>query len=311
MWTKLKLSTLQPDKMLINIQNIHIQSLPGLSAHGIQTDILRLDLVHPVVSGNKWFKLKYYLEEARAQDAACLVSFGGAYSNHIVALAYAAHMNGCSSKGFIRGDEGTALSSTLQEASSYGMELVFIDRNRYRDKDAIIQAYHQPGYYWIPEGGYGILGAKGAADILSVADVSSYSHIVCATGTGTMMAGLLLAAQPHQKITGISVLKNHLSVADEIRTLIGESARTDFECIHGYDFGGYAKHPEPLLSFMRELWNKEQLPTDIVYTAKLCYAVKELVVKQHFPVNSKLLLIHSGGLQGNRSLPPGSLPFQE
>ena len=126
--------------MLINIQNIHIQPLPGLSVNHIQTDILRLDLLHPVISGNKWFKLKYYLEEAREQGASCLTSFGGAYSNHIVALAYAAQGNGFASKGFIRGDKEITLSSTLQEASSYGMELVFIDRNRYRDKDAIIQA---------------------------------------------------------------------------------------------------------------------------------------------------------------------------
>ncbi|HCL05621.1 MAG TPA: 1-aminocyclopropane-1-carboxylate deaminase [Chitinophagaceae bacterium] len=295
--------------MLINIQNIHIQPLPGLSAANIQTDILRLDLVHPIVSGNKWFKLKYYLEEAKTKGAGCVASFGGAYSNHIVALAYAAKMNGFTSKGFIRGDEETTLSSTLQEAKSYGMELVFIDRNQYKDKTSIIKAYDQPAYYWIPEGGYGILGAKGAADILSVADSSCYSHILCATGTGTMMSGLILAAQPHQKIIGISVLKNHVSIAEEIKALTGHTTTARFECIHGYDFGGYAKHPESLLTFMYELWNKEQLPTDIVYTAKLCYAVKELISKQFFPANSKLLLIHSGGLQGNRSLAEGSLPF--
>lgn len=295
--------------MLINIQNIHIQSLPGLSAHGIQTDILRLDLVHPVISGNKWFKLKYYIEEARRQDSNCLASFGGAYSNHIVALAYAAQINGFASMGFIRGDEETTLSSTLQEAKSYGMELIFIARNEYRDKAGIIKQYHQPHYYWIPEGGYGILGTKGAADILSVADCSAYTHILCATGTGTMMSGLILAAQPHQKIIGISVLKNHVSIVDEIKTLMGASVGTDFECIHGYDFGGYAKHPASLLTFMRDLWATDQLPTDIVYTAKLCYAVKELVSTSFFPANSRLLLIHSGGLQGNRSLAPGNLPF--
>lgn len=297
--------------MLINIQNIHIQSLPSLSANGIQTDILRLDLVHPIISGNKWFKLKYYLEEARTQDSSCVASFGGAYSNHIVALAYAAQINGFASIGFIRGDEATTLSSTLQEASSYGMKLIFIDRHAYRDKATVIKQYHQPGYYWIPEGGYGILGAKGAADILSVADCNSYTHIICATGTGTMMSGLILAAQPHQKIIGISVLKNHVSIADEIKALIGASVGTDFECIHGYDFGGYAKHPESLLNFMRALWTTDQLPTDIVYTAKLCYAVKELVSTSYFPANSRLLLIHSGGLQGNRSLPSGSLPFNQ
>jgi len=297
--------------MLINIQNIHIQPLPGLSGDTIQTDILRLDLVHPIVSGNKWFKLKYYLEEAREQGAECLVSFGGAYSNHIVALAYAAKMKGFASKGFIRGDESTALSPTLLEAKSYGMDFIFIDRNAYRNKETIIQTHDQSGWYWIPEGGYGVAGAKGAADILSVADCSSYSHIICATGTGTMMGGLIMAAQAHQKVIGISVLKNHLSIVEEIKQLLQGPTAADVECVHGYDFGGYAKHPAALLAFMHALWNTDQLPTDIVYTAKLCYAVKDLIAKQYFPSNSKLLLIHSGGLQGNRSLDPGSLPFQQ
>lgn len=295
--------------MLINIQNIHIQPLSGLSEGTIQTDILRLDLIHAVVSGNKWFKLKYYLREAAAENAHCLVSFGGAYSNHIVALAYAAQMNGFASKGFIRGDQTTALSSTLQEARAYGMELVFVDRLQYRNKTAIINTHHQPGYYWIPEGGYGILGVKGAADVLSVADCSSYTHILCATGTGTMMSGLIMAAKSHQKIIGISVLKNHLSITQEITKLLPSPTHANFECIHGYDFGGYAKHPAALLSFMREMWANDHLPTDIVYTAKLCYAARALMNQAFFPNHSKLLLIHSGGLQGNRSLPAESLPF--
>lgn len=295
--------------MLINIQNIHIQSLQSLSADYIQTDILRLDLIHPVISGNKWFKLKYYLEDAIQQNATCLVSFGGAYSNHIVALAFVAQMNGFASKGFIRGDENMPLSSTLLEAKSYGMELIFIDRNQYRNKDFIMQEYNLPGWYWIPEGGYGILGAKGAADILSVSDCISYSHILCATGTGTMISGLIMAAQPQQTIIGISVLKNHASITEEITQLLPYSSNTGFDCVHGYHFGGYAKHTDKLLSFMREIWHTDHLPTDIVYTSKLCYAVRDLIQKQYFPDNSKLLLIHSGGLQGNRSLPDKTLPF--
>ena len=295
--------------MLINIQNIHIQPLTGFAGNGIQTDILRLDLLHPVISGNKWFKLKYYLEEAKKEHAVCLASFGGAYSNHIVALACAAKEKGVKSMGFIRGDESTPLSATLLQAQAYGMQFIFVGREAYRDKEAITQQYHQPGWYWIPEGGYGTLGAKGAADILKTADCSAYTHILCATGTGTMMSGLILSAQPHQKIIGISVLKNHLSLEEEIKALLPLASHASFECIHGYHFGGYAKHPENLLAFMHELWQHDALPTDIVYTAKLCYAVKDLIAKKQFPVNSKLLLIHSGGLQGNRSLAQGSLPY--
>lgn len=295
--------------MLINIQNIHIQSLPSISTDYTTAHILRLDLIHPVISGNKWFKLKHYIEDARAQQASCLASFGGAYSNHIVALAFAGHLYGFTTKGFIRGDADAPISPTLAEARHYGMELIFVDRAGYRDKSAIERKYHQPEWYWIPEGGYGFLGAKGAADILSVADCSPYSHIFCATGTGTMMAGLLMGAAPHQTITGISVLKNHISITAEIEQLLPAHKKTDFECLHGYDFGGYAKYNETLLQFMRRLWATDRLPTDIVYTAKLCYAIEDMIAKKIFPPGSKLLLIHSGGLQGNRSLPIHSLPF--
>lgn len=295
--------------MLINIEKIHIHPLKSLSDTQVQTDILRLDLIHPVISGNKWFKLKYYLEEAKKEHAECVASFGGAYSNHIVALACAAKEKGFKSVGIIRGDECTLLSHTLLEAQAYGMQFIFVDREAYRNKETITQQYHQPGWYWIPEGGYGALGTKGAADILKLCDTASYTHILCATGTGTMMSGLVQSALFHQKIIGISVLKNHLSLEEEIKALLPDNAHASFECIHGYHFGGYAKHPESLLAYMRELWQLDALPTDMVYTAKLCYAAKDLIVKKQFPVNSKLLLIHSGGLQGNRSLPQGTLPF--
>lgn len=298
--------------MLINIRNIHIQHIQSLSNNaGIHTDILRLDLIHPVISGNKWFKLKYYLSEAVDQRATTIASFGGAYSNHIVALAYAGKEAGIPTVGFIRGDASTERSPTLQEAAEYGMELIFIDRESYRNKSIIQQKYDRSGWYWIPEGGYGVTGAKGAADILKIVDTSTYTHIICATGTGTMMAGLILAAATQQAIIGISVLKNHRSLADEVAALLGDDhvAKANYQCMHGYDLGGYAKHSEILLEHMRSLWATEQLPTDIVYTSKLLYAVKDLLSKNFFPSGSRLLLIHSGGLQGNRSLPPNTLPF--
>jgi len=297
--------------MLIKIENIHIQSVKTLSFNDIQTDILRLDLIHPVISGNKWFKLQYYLQEAIQMQSERLVSFGGTYSNHIVALAFAGQQAGIPTTGFIRGDIQTDVSPTLKEAMSYGMELQFVNRTDYRLKNQLQKSYHQPGWYWIPEGGYGLLGAKGAADILRLHDTSSYTHIICATGTGTMMAGLILSAQSTQQIIGISVLKNHLSITQEIQTLLQEQENNlpSFQCIHGYDWGGYAKHQPNLLSFMQDLWHEEQMPTDFVYTAKMIYATKTLIQKDHFAPGSRLLLIHSGGLQGNRSLPSHILPF--
>jgi 1-aminocyclopropane-1-carboxylate deaminase len=309
--TKLKLSAVPKEQMLINIQNIHIQSVQTLSTQDVHTDILRLDLIHPVISGNKWFKLKYYLDEAITTKACKLASFGGAYSNHIVALAFAGKEAGIPTTGFIRGDADTALSPTLKEAVSYGMELQFINRSDYRDKQQIQDSYHQSGWYWIPEGGYGLLGAKGAADILNIQDTSSYTHIICALGTGTMMAGLNMSAEPSQEIIGISVLRNHFNIKEEIEQMISQVSekKSNFQCLHGYDWGGYAKHPSELLSFMKQFWLAEKIPTDFVYTAKMIYAVHDLIEKGFFTSGSRLLLIHSGGLQGNRSLSPQILPF--
>ncbi len=309
--TKLKLSAVPKEQMLINIQNIHIQSVKSLSHQDIQTDILRLDQIHPVISGNKWFKLKYYLDEALTSNANKLASFGGAYSNHIVALALAGKEAGIPTIGFIRGDGDTSLSPTLKEAVSYGMELQFVNRTDYRAKKQIQDSFHQSGWYWIPEGGYGLLGAKGAADILLLHNTGDYSHILCAVGTGTMMSGMLIGAKPSQEIIGISVLKNHFSITKEIEQLIELSTekKPAFQCLHGYDWGGYAKHTPELLSFMHRFWLAEKIPTDFVYTAKLIYAVQDLIQKNFFPVGSRLLLIHSGGLQGNRSLPSHILPF--
>jgi len=292
------------------LQNIEIQHLPHFSINHVDTDLLRLDLIHPVVSGNKWFKLQYYLQDALVSGKRIIASFGGAYSNHIVALAYAAKEIGFESIGYIRGEKSTKLTPTLLQAKEYGMQLVFVDRIRYRDKDALIQEQSRQDLYWVMEGGYGVPGAKGAADILTVTDTSRYNYILCAAGTGTMMAGLIKAARPDQHIMGISVLKNNFGLENEVRVLLtaAEKQKT-FSILHDYHFGGYAKHPGELTRFMYELWLSEKVPTDIVYTSKLLFAVKDMILHKLLPPGSRLLVIHSGGLQGNNSLPPGTLPF--
>ena len=292
------------------IQNIKIQKLGHFSNELISTDILRLDLLHPVVSGNKWFKLQYYLQEALDRDKNTVASFGGAYSNHIVAMAFAVKEIGLQSIGVIRGEAASPLSPTLLQAKEYGMELRFVDRERYRNKEKMIQEWNDSGLYWINEGGYGPIGARGAADILTIVDTSPYTHILCAVGTGTMMAGLIKTANPWQEVVGISVLKNHIVLEDKIRCLLGPAEKQrSFSLLHDYHFGGYAKHPPGLIAFMRDTWLTEKVPTDIVYTSKLLFAVKDLLEKNYFPPGSKLLLVHSGGLQGNKSLEPDRLPF--
>ena len=294
-----------------NLQDIKIQHLPGFSTQEVSVDILRLDLLHPVVSGNKWFKLQYYLQDAIATGKNTIASFGGAYSNHIAATAYAAREAGLKSIGYIRGERGVELSPTLLNAMNYGMELVFVDRTLYRKKEKnIISQNNNTNIYWIMEGGYGMLGAKGASDILTVTDTSQYSHILCAVGTGTMMAGLIKTALPQQELIGISVLKNNPELENEVCSLLNsDENKKPFSILHGYHFGGYAKHPAALIQFMKETWQAENLPTDIVYTSKLLFAAKDLIAVDQFLPGSRVLLIHSGGLQGNQSLPFNTLPF--
>lgn len=295
-------------------QNIHIdmQPLGNWVSQGIcPVDIMRLDRIHSVISGNKWFKLQYYLAEAKASSTNTLASFGGPYSNHIIALACAGRDNGLHTVGFIRGEMPARLSHTLLQARTLGMELVFTDRKAYLEPEKIIRAYDQPGWQWVPEGGYGTTGARGAAEILSVVPTGNYTHIICAVGTGTMLAGLINRAQEHQHLTGISVMKGNRSLEQSVAALLDPlpARRKNYTLLHDYHFGGYGRHPEPLLQFMRDCWQQEQLPTDIVYTSKMLFAVKDLLSMGYFPAGSRLLLIHSGGLQGNGSLPPHTLPF--
>ncbi|TAH08827.1 MAG: pyridoxal-phosphate dependent enzyme [Sphingobacteriia bacterium] len=290
----------------INLEQITLESLPSLSKTGSTRSILRLDKVHPIVSGNKWFKLRYYIAEALEGKKSTIASFGGAFSNHIVALAYACKALKLESVGFIRGEE--AGSITLQDAAKAGMQLHYISRNDFNDKIYLKNLYHQPDWYWINEGGYGKIGAKGASTIFNTVDLNSFTHIVCAVGTGTMMAGLIDAANCHQQIIGISVLKNNFSIEAEVKYLLKKKDQP-ITIFYDYHFGGYAKHTPLLLNFMNELYLSEALPTDIVYTGKLMFAVNDLLTKKYFGDDANILVIHSGGLQGNRSLADGKLVF--
>ncbi|TAH08594.1 MAG: pyridoxal-phosphate dependent enzyme [Sphingobacteriia bacterium] len=295
--------------MQISSEIILTQPMPTFSLNEVKSSILRLDLLHPVVSGNKWFKLKYYIKEALKYQKSCIASFGGAYSNHIVALAFACKENGLQSIGIIRGESSTPLSPTLIKAKEYGMQLHFVSRSKFNEKDQIKIELNQPDIYWVNEGGYGPLGANGAADIMHSIS-AEFSDIICAVGTGTMIAGLIKGSNANQKISGVSVLKNNYSIKNEIDCLLSDNDRSkQFSIFHDYHFGGYAKLNSTLLHFMNQLWEEEKIPTDIVYTGKLLFAVKDLIEKSYFKPGSNLLIIHSGGLQGNSSLKKDILVF--
>ena len=292
--------------------HITVDDISQLFNKEIEVAVLRLDKLHPVVSGNKWFKLKYYIEEAKKENKNHILTFGGAWSNHIVATAAACKMNNLAATGIIRGEEPLQYSSTLLQARELGMKLVFISREEYKAKKIPLELLTDQSYL-INEGGYGELGAKGASTMLNYCD-KKFTHYCCAVGTGTMMAGLVNSIPFDKHITGISVMKNNTGLEEMIKGLLQIKGRdTDhsgtWELVHDYHFGGYAKYSRDLTDFMNTFYEKKGIPSDFVYTGKLFFAISELIRKNYFPVKSKLLVIHSGGLQGNASLPKGTLIF--
>lgn len=283
----------------------------GDSPLGRPVDVLRMDKIHTVVSGNKWFKLSGYLQQAQQAGKKTLATFGGAYSNHIVATAYAAQMYKLKSVGIIRGEKPALLSHTLQNALAYGMELLFVSRTDYKDKASLqINIDPQNAYYWIPEGGYGKLGADGIRDMLKGIPVWDYTHLVTAVGTGTTMAGLIQGTLPYQKIIGIPVLNNQDSIMQEIKALLNDQQmEKDFQILPDYTFGGYAKKTADLITFMNQTYQSVKLPLDFVYTAKAFYGLNDYLQITDLPTDSKVLFLHTGGLQGNQSLPAGTLCY--
>ena len=269
--------------------------------------MLRLDRIHPLVSGNKWFKLKYNLEAAGNKP---IVTFGGAWSNHIHATAAACKMIGKPCTGIIRGERPQQLSTTLQDALQLGMQLMFVSREEYRNiKDGhadLKDILKSPGNtaYIIPEGGHNALGIKGCEEILSLTDTSSFTHIICAVGTGTTMAGLINSTQ--QQVIGISALKGAYSLNTEIEDMLNVIPPAHWQLLHDFHEGGFGRISPALIAFMQDFLGQTGIPLDRAYTGKMMYAVQQLLAKNFFPPGSHLLLLHSGGLQGNASLLGGS-----
>lgn len=281
--------------------------LPEADAGQVELSILRLDRIHPLISGNKWFKLRLYLEEARKLGKKRIITFGGAWSNHILATAAACQLNNFECTGIIRGEKPANLSVILQSALKMGMQLEFISREDYAN-NKIPPVHDRDDCYFIPQGGYGILGAKGAAGILDHCARENFTNICCAAGTGTMTAGLMNAALASQRVCSISVLKNNHALENDTRQLLDNKEQSaDF--IHDFHFGGYAKYDSSLIRFMNDLFQRTTIPTDFVYTGKLCYAVSRLCKDNFFKTGSRILIIHSGGLSGNASLKKGTLIF--
>jgi 1-aminocyclopropane-1-carboxylate deaminase len=267
---------------------------------GISLVIKREDLIHPFVSGNKFRKLKYNLRQAKIENQTTVLTFGGAYSNHIAAVAYAGKENDFKTIGVIRGDELTDKiddNPTLKFAQECGMQLVFVSRDNYRLKTApsfLEQLEQQYGsFYLVPEGGTNALAIKGCEEILTNED-TSFDYIGCAVGTGGTISGIINSALPHQKILGFPALKGDF-LQDEICNFVHND---NWELITDYHFGGYAKVNDELIAFINWFFEQTRIPLDPVYTGKMVFGIFDLINKNYFPENSKILLIHTGGLQG-------------
>ena len=286
-------------------------SMPVILSKNISVHVLRLDKIHATISGNKWFKLRYALQDALQSDNNTIVTFGGAYSNHLLATAYSCARLGLQSIGVIRGEEPATHSPTLLECRQLGMQLHFMSRDAYREKESLHEFIGQqfPGSCVVPEGGADNLGVKGAEGILSLA-AGQFTDICCAVGTGTMLAGLINCTDDSQFLTGVSVLKlsdNDNSIEDFVKDATG--VRYNYTISYDYHFGGYARKNTQLLEFMNSFYAQTGIPTDFVYTGKLCFGVLDMIEKDQFNAGNSILIIHSGGLQGNRSLPNNVLVY--
>ena len=274
--------------------------LPLLQSRGVTLMLKREDQLHPLMSGNKFRKLKYNLEAARLKKAHTLLTYGGAYSNHILATAAAAAEHGFKSTGIIRGEElknRVEENPTLSKAQSLGMKFIFVSRERYqeltRDEKKAKHLCAQDGIYMIPEGGSNALAVKGVAEMLTEEDLSA-DYLCCSVGTGATLAGIVEAARPQQQVLGFAAL-DHQNLAAEVGRFTKKST---YEIVHDYTFGGYAKVSDQLIGCMNDWLKQTEVLFDPVYTAKMMYGILDRIRRGAIPKGSVILAIHTGGLQG-------------
>lgn len=302
--------------MLFDISNANIEELHDdlFLQKQLNIFVLRLDKIHPLVSGNKIFKLHYFLQEALESEQKTILTFGGAYSNHLAATAIACRSSQLKSIGIVRGEKPARLSATLQQCMNDGMLLKFVSREEYNKKEDPAFTNDLKAEFgdciMVPEGGYHRDGAKGAALIFDLIKDKDFTHICMAAGTGTTLAGILMAAESTQTVIGIPVLKGITDNKERIKLLIGkQDGFENLQILEEYHFGGYAKKTEELISFMNHCWLQYKLPLDFVYTAKMLYGIIDRIKKDTYKKGSKIICLHTGGLQGNKSLPLNTLLF--
>jgi 1-aminocyclopropane-1-carboxylate deaminase/D-cysteine desulfhydrase-like pyridoxal-dependent ACC family enzyme len=301
--------------MIFNLDHSINQPIKLPQEYNVELYIKREDKIHKHISGNKYRKLKYNLLEAKKLGYSTLLTFGGAFSNHIAAVAFAGKKFGFKTMGIIRGEELEEKindNATLQFAKTNGMHFKFVSRSEYRDKTSeefIEKLKSEFGeFYYVPEGGTNALAIKGCEEILSDSD-TIFDYICCSVGTGGTISGLINSAKPHQQILGFPALKGNF-LSSNISKFAKQS---NWKLITDFHFGGYAKISAELIKFINQFKQTQDIPLDPVYTGKLMFGVYKLIEDRFFPDKSKVLVIHTGGLQGitgmNERLKQKKLPL--
>ncbi|HEY5368014.1 MAG TPA: pyridoxal-phosphate dependent enzyme [Hanamia sp.] len=278
----------------------------------VRISLLRLDEIHPVISGNKLFKLYYFLKEAKDYPEKKIITFGGAYSNHLAATAFACKMMGVKCIGIVRGEKPKKLSRTLLFCIDQQMQLEYVGRHQYRkinEKQFLNDLKKKYGdSIIIPEGGFSIKGKEGASLITELFGDKKFSHVCIPVGTATTFAGVIDGVNNDAEIIGFGVLKNFTDIGSRLQQLLVRPDKK-YKFNGDYHFGGYAKKTEELILFMNTFYNEHRISLDFVYTAKMMYGVNDLIQKKIFQQGANILCIHTGGLQGNNSLPDGTLVY--
>ncbi len=270
---------------------------------GVRLIIKREDLIHPEISGNKWRKLKYNLIEAKKQMLSTLLTFGGAYSNHIYATAAAGILFGFKTIGIIRGEQPTKLNPTLLKAVENNMQLFFVNRTAYRDKKELLAqlSLDLESIYVIPEGGTNSLALKGCSEIVNEYDEKYKINYWCTScGTGGTLGGIITALSAQQRAIGFSALKGDF-LQKEVERLLSDFNNNKYQnwsINTDYHFGGYAKFDETLVQFINEFKRKNKIQLDPIYTGKMFYGIYDLIKKGYFPKGSTIMALHTGGQQG-------------
>jgi len=273
-----------------------------LRGSGIRLFLKREDLIHKYVSGNKWRKLKYNLLEATGSGHSTLLTFGGAYSNHIHATAIAAREAGFRSIGIVRGEETFPLNPTLNFATNCGMELDYLSREnyRFRNEPELIESLKRKfgKFYLLPEGGTNLLALKGCAEIIDEIDME-YDMICVSVGTGGTLAGIISGLKGRKKVIGYSTLRENF-LEEEVKKLIrlNQCDYSNWKICSDYHFGGYAKFDMTLIEFINRFNQTTGIALDPVYTGKMMYGIYKMIEEGKFGKNKKILAIHTGGLQG-------------